>query len=849
MDKYLTAHRILNEMKDQGLTRYVPATEQRPDGYAPIDDRIATVFGPPSVPIKEGYDLQLTDRLNTLADSLGISHERKVAIGGQRMGYAEKGTGNITTKFATPESVLAHEIGHQLEWKYGLSDLLKARDYPERTQELRALADLRYEGQDASAAFKRYVRNKDEKMANAVAALVYAPEKFQAVAPNTWDFLRDELWHIPELRPFFEANRSMVLASRTAQLPVSGIRIMGQYYAPEPAARVINNYLSPGLRERSGLFRAYLGAGNFLNQAQLGISAFHLGFTGIDSAVSKLGLGFYQIAHGQPLEGFKSIVATPAAPLTNFLQGSKVLREWFRPGSEGGDIAQIVDAMKMAGGRAQMDQFYQTNIRQRMMDAFRQGNPIGGALRLPGAAVEKLASYILQDVVPRQKMGIFSDMARTELARLGPNADRNAVRTAMQKAWDSVDNRMGQMVYDNLFWNKTAKDLAMASVRSVGWNLGTIRELGGGMSDILHGDASLRASYVAALPILTGLIGATTQYLMTGQPPQSLRDYYFPQTGNLDENGRPERVALPSYMKDVYAYTQQPGRTLLNKIHPMVNGIAEMLQNRDYYGTEIRNPDDPLVRQALDTLKFIGTSAEPFAIRNIQKEQERGATLAKTALPLVGVVPAPADINKTPAEQLASRYAQQLTPAVTRTQEQAAREQLRSQIERKMRMKQDATAEIQQGLTSGQLNRADLMQIHRDALQPPLHAQIGKLPLQQALSVYQAANDQEKQSLRPLLFRKMKSAMSRPGEITPAARQMAQQLFGTQFPQPQVPSGKPISSNIQPQGTPSMPAPTMAALAAPLDPGDSPNWMHLRKGKMVPPKPPASIGIAATPTA
>jgi hypothetical protein len=51
------------------------------------------------------------------------------------------------------------------------------------------------------------------------------------------------------------------------------------------------------------------------------------------------------------------------------------------------------------------------------------------------------------------------------------------------KAWDSVDNRMGQVVYDNLFWRKSIKDIGMASVRSLGWNLGTFRELGGGALD------------------------------------------------------------------------------------------------------------------------------------------------------------------------------------------------------------------------------------------------------------------------------------------------------------------------------------------------------------------------------
>jgi len=44
---------------------------------------------------------------------LGIKHERAVNIGRHAPGYAEK-VWNITTRFATPESVIAHEIGHQM---------------------------------------------------------------------------------------------------------------------------------------------------------------------------------------------------------------------------------------------------------------------------------------------------------------------------------------------------------------------------------------------------------------------------------------------------------------------------------------------------------------------------------------------------------------------------------------------------------------------------------------------------------------------------------------------------------------------------------------------------------------
>jgi hypothetical protein len=71
---------------------------------------------------------------------------------------------------------------------------------------------------------------------------------------------------------------------------VPGMRIMGEYWAPEPVAKIVNNYLSPGLRGNA-IYDAYRGLGNTLNQFQLGLSAFHLGFTSMDASVSSRSAG------------------------------------------------------------------------------------------------------------------------------------------------------------------------------------------------------------------------------------------------------------------------------------------------------------------------------------------------------------------------------------------------------------------------------------------------------------------------------------------------------------------------------------------------------------------------------
>src|SRR5205814_74630 len=105
-------------------------------------------------------------------------------------------------------------------------------------------------------------------------------------------------------------------------------------------------------------------------------------------------------------------------------------------------------------------------------------------------------------------------------------------------------------------------------------------------------------------------------YLHTGKGPTEAKDYFFPKTGELDQAGRPRRASLPTYVKDVYHYFTEPGKTIANKVAPIWNLFAEMIANEDFYGTEIRNADDPLVKQMLDSLGHVGESMKPFGIRN-----------------------------------------------------------------------------------------------------------------------------------------------------------------------------------------------------------------------------------------
>lgn len=562
--------------------------------------------------------------------------------------------------------------------------------------------------------------------------------------------------------------------------------IRGQYWAQPDAARLINNYLSPGLRDKSVAFNGVLAAGNTLNQYQLGMSAFHLGFTSFDAMTSKVALATKQIFGKDAKLAFKSLAESPAAAFTTALKGNKYLKEWYNPGSQGAEIGRVMDALSVGGARARMDTFYQTKIRETAIDSFKkakrefkEGNlALGvsdvtkaifkGVLALP----EALPRMIMEEVVPRQKLGVASSMMKWEMERR-PNMTHAELRKVASEVWDSVDNRLGQLAYDNLFWNKTFKDSLMLSVRSVGWNLGTVRELGGGLVDVTKWGKEVlkmpldyvregkttgpefthRMSYVIALPLTVAMYGAVIQYLATGKGPQELKDYFFPKIGGLDKNGNPERVSLPSYMKDVYHVWHKPKETVTNKLHPLWALTAEILNNRDYYNTEIRHEGDPLTQQIFDITKHIGKSTVPFAIQGYQKLAETGAPLSKKILPFVGITPAPRDINQTEAEQLASKIVRGKIPVEQKTREEFKKSELKSRIARDLQ--QGSTDSLKVAISEGKISKEEAARLTKEKGKSPLMRQLERLDASEALDVYSIATPKERQEIRKIVQQKV----------------------------------------------------------------------------------------------
>jgi hypothetical protein len=217
----------------------------------------------------------------------------------------------------------------------------------------------------------------------------------------------------------------------------------GEYYAHPDAGRILNNYLSPGLHGNA-VYDAIRFSGNAMNMAQLGLSFFHVTGTAINSIVSRTGLAGKLLYDKRPLAAAKMALRAWVAPLDAIIGGGKVIREALQPGSQGGDFAQVVDALQAGGHRLGQDRMYRlgrdaTTHWDAFLQALKEGRPRAVPLAFLGA-LEQLARPMMEWYIPRMKQGVLLDLARYELAKLPADATRTELRERMRDVVDSVDN-------------------------------------------------------------------------------------------------------------------------------------------------------------------------------------------------------------------------------------------------------------------------------------------------------------------------------------------------------------------------------------------------------------------------
>jgi hypothetical protein len=885
MLKFIHGHDEFEMMKTLGIAKYAKRgmkfgiPDDDVEAPAPWGKQYARK-GSEGNTFREAVDSILFKKLNDFAASLGIRHYREKLMTDGTLGHYDPMTHEVVTKIATPLNTLVHEIGHALDYRHGpegktLAEVMTRKG--KMAKELRALADLRYEDNpNVSQYYKDYVRKGTEKIANLVDAFVNQPDRLREVAPESEKFFREYLEKNPQLKPLLDIRPSLVRGSIDHTIgPAKGepeFEHVGTWYIPRDAARIIENSLSPGI-SNAPIVQLFRRGSNSMVQARLGMSLRHVLFTAFEPSVSLFGKGIRQIARGQIGEAIPNLLRAnplwiPAEAIKSFKRGNAAIKEFFENGPEGAENSKIFEDVTSAGGRVQMDKWYQNNAIDEFRKRWREGSaewakhPIGAV----NAAVEAAAYPVMQKWVPALKMGVFLDNYATELQehpfspmdvfdfgkgyfdRLKPEwhsyaaevvkalhygedmpeppegrwaqirAEQIQQRVAhiyelsrqaqkqevMQRVWDSVDNRLGQLVYDNLFWNRTMKEIGQMGLQSLGWNMGSWKEAGGGAADLFRvgrglGEAGLaklrgrstaeglakarenttmKASYVLAYAPVVGMMGLVAQYMMThklGNPltqglPKSSRDWwydaFFPHNGKGDE-----RVSLPGYHMDAYKLTQGYGYGLgeglkataaeiAAKENPLISTIAAMINNRDFYGTQVYDPEDPRWKEAISVIQYGRSSLSPYSFTNMSKlAGPAGGRITPDVFveSILGISRAPSSLAETPAMHLLGGYARENRKAGAMTKIQYEHNQLRRRLAEELKSQDPKAIEDEfKQLHEGKITAKDIPVIRSMSTEPwMVHVmESSYVTLPEALHAYEIATPEEKKLLRPGLLKK-----------------------------------------------------------------------------------------------
>ena len=440
-------------------------------------------------------------------------------------------------------------------------------------------------------------------------------------------------------------------------------------YAPADAAEIYNNYISKGwgkISPKAGRVASIMQrASNALTGLELSFNGYHFFTIGKEGMISQMARATKQAASGEFGKAFEALKGVPGAPVNlarrgamyraianGELAGTPKLNEIIRLGTEAGarwDSSRHDPTYDFSPMHGYFKAWKQGSLKMELQDVPRRikeaGQEGAGAAAVQvtkeafgaiGRTMQTVGEPLFQHYIPNMKAAALHDNIADWLDA-HPNASEGEKLAQARKEVDSIDNRFGEMVHDNIFWNKATKQTAMIGMRAYSWFLGTAREIGGGAVSAFQDPSRIavtspnhdpRAAYAVTMPILVALSSMAYQYLKAGKNPGDLKDLFVPQTGGTSIHGNPERAALPGYEKDVYGWLHNPTQEAVNKMATAPRLVWDILTNTDYKGAPITNANNHLDQRMKDYAGHVLDAMNPISVRNVAKTPPRGSNIS-----------------------------------------------------------------------------------------------------------------------------------------------------------------------------------------------------------------------------
>lgn len=621
-------------------------------------------------------------------DTRGIFEETRKEIEslpeGDKIGFVQD---YFPHNFKNPEA--ARAFANDFISKQGSSANLKARKYP--TLADAKAAGLKLADSNPVRAASRYVNSMHNYIASKrIAAQIIDKGDAKYYTPGT----QPEGW-VPLTGRFAERTRSFIKEENPGEK--QAVASHEKLYAPPEVARVYNNFYSRGF-EGTDLAKPYeLGRSlNAINTAtELSLSAYHLGTITGQLLANDISRVLKNAAVGD-WTGVAKAAKSATVGQVPFIKGSayklgqKFMKQYKGLEDHGIDMESVTEHFERGGGKLGQSKLYRPNekgglitgkggLKQSVRDIKETwGEPgmtpkVKAALEVFQRATEDISYPLFEKYIPSVKTGAFANLMG-DWIRQNPGATDAEIAAARKKYVDLVDDRFGEMNMDNMFWHKYLKQTASMFLRAQGWDIGLVRQAGGGVLDTVQilkdafkgkkPDAKLldRPAFLASIVGTMALTSAAYQYLKTGKPPEQMLDFFAPKTGGTSTRGTPERTMLPiaahgrelvhlaaPFASEGALGTESPLAGLTqeasNKVASFPKNVVEAYNNEDHFGNKLAPTTGP-AGWAGSIPGRVGHVAEgflPFGLTG-QGDKMQGSNLSGVERRFLGMRPAGMEI-------------------------------------------------------------------------------------------------------------------------------------------------------------------------------------------------------------
>jgi hypothetical protein len=440
----------------------------------------------------------------------------------------------------------------------------------------------------------------------------------------------------------------------------------GEYYIQEDPGRMLNNMLSRDYIRDTKLGTSLMGIKNFYTSIELGLSPFHAVAISLEQIASGAGIGIRKIVNlGDVKGGIKDVLTAPFSPKTTFSLGRKYFKfataKEFENSPEGKSFLQknprakeYLDDFFQGGGLAKQHEDLKHNVYKALKENIGKDNYIGATLRALPALNEGVMDPLFNVYIPSLKIGLFMKEFPLVLAENKSRLDSGKVtrEELSRKTIDAIDNRLGEMNVDNLYWNKTFKTSMQFMLRSVTWKLGNIRQMGGAapeqaieffnaVKENRKPNLSPKMAWLFGLSLTQVVLSSVIQHMSLDDDDKNkdIKDFKDIVAPRINSTDNKERVVIPTYYKDLLHFWHAPTEYVSSGISGPFSKMLDLYNNEDFYKYNIYDDTDPVYKQLIDAGKY--AAPKPFSITSAQKMREKGEPISKQAFSFMGFNKAP----------------------------------------------------------------------------------------------------------------------------------------------------------------------------------------------------------------